>query len=164
MQNFELNGLCDLPGLGQIEDRTGLQPICRCSDGCFEKGRGGVNAILSTGDGKVEFIAFENKTLAYVKSAMGYAAYYPVHPVSFMKPVKAVLMDLDGTTVRSEAYWIGIIQEVCRDLLGKPAFELEDADIPYVSGHSVSEHLTYCIGKYCPERSVEQAVSLHWGR
>jgi len=36
-------------------------------------------------------------------------------------------------------------------------FELEEADLPFVSGHSVSEHLKHCIDKYCPGKSVEEA-------
>lgn len=36
------------------------------SDGRFTSGKGGVNAIAATGDGKVEFVAFENHTLAFV--------------------------------------------------------------------------------------------------
>ena len=42
-------------------------------------------------------------------------------------------------------------------LLDDPHFKLEPDDEPNVSGHSVSEHLQYCIGKYCPDRSVEEA-------
>ena len=34
--------------------------------------------IKASGDGKVEFICFSDTILAYVKSAMGYPAYYPV--------------------------------------------------------------------------------------
>lgn len=114
-------------------------------------------SITATGDRKVEFIAFENHSLAYVKSSMNYPAYYPVHPVSMVRPVKAVLMDLDGTSVRSEEFWVWIIQMTAASLLGNPRFELEEADLPYVSGHSVSEHLKYCIKKYCPEKTVEEA-------
>ena len=88
---------------------------------------------------------------------MGYPAYYPVHPVKLEKPVQAVLMDLDGTSVHSEEFWIWIIQLTTASLLGNPKFELEEGDLPYVSGHSVSEHLSYCINKYCPEKSVEEA-------
>jgi len=116
-----------------------------------------VASITATGDRKVEFIAFENHSLAYVKSSMNYPAYYPVHPVSMVRPVKAVLMDLDGTSVRSEEFWVWIIQMTAASLLGNPRFELEEADLPYVSGHSVSEHLKYCIKKYCPEKTVEEA-------
>lgn len=88
---------------------------------------------------------------------MGYPAYYPLLPTQLKKPVKAVLMDLDGTTVKSEEFWIWIIQKTCGSLLGDPKFELEEADIPYVSGHSVSEHLKHCIDKYCPDKTVEEA-------
>jgi len=120
-------------------------------------GANGVMAILETGDRKVQFIAWETHSLAYVKSSLGYPAYYPVHPVSLQRPVKAVLMDLDGTSVRSEEFWIWIIQQTTGSLLQNSAFKLEQDDLPYVSGHSVSEHLQHCIRKYCPEKTVEEA-------
>jgi len=131
--------------------------IDECSDGFFKTGKNGVKSIFKTGDGKVEFISFVDSTLAYVLSSMGYPAYYPVHPVELQKPVKAVLMDLDGTTVRSEEFWVWIIEKTTASLLDNPKFELEEADTPFVSGHSVSEHLKYCVDKYCPDKSVEEA-------
>ncbi|MDQ1257618.1 MAG: beta-phosphoglucomutase [Candidatus Hydrogenedentes bacterium] len=139
-----------------------MKPLERCSDGVTRVGKDGVVSITATGDGKVEFIAYEAHTLAYAKSSMGYPAYYPVHPVALEKPVCAVLMDLDGTSVRSEDFWIWIIQMSTASLLGNPAFELEEADLPYVSGHSVSEHLQYCIKKYCPDKSVEEARTFYF--
>lgn len=118
-------------------------------------------SIYATGDGKVELVAFRGAegvhTLARVTSALGYPAYYPLHPVSLKRPVKAVLMDLDGTSVHSEPFWIWIIEQTTGSLLGDPGFKLEPADQPYVSGHSVSEHLQYCIEKYCPRATVEDA-------
>jgi len=149
--------LVNIPAIGAIADDARMRPLAACGDGWFRVGRDGVVSITATGDGKVEFIAFADHTLAYVKSAMGYPAYYPVHPVRLEKPVKAVLMDLDGTSVRSEDFWVWIIQMSTASLLGDPKFELEAADAPYVSGHSVSEHLQYCIRKYCPGKSVEEA-------
>lgn len=149
--------LINIPNLGQFDDRAGFVPIEKCSDGNFEVGSDGVISMAATGDKKVEFIAFQNHSLAYVKSAMGYPAYYPVHPVNLQKPVKAVLMDLDGTSVRSEEFWIWIIEMSTASLLKNPNFQLEEADLPYVSGHSVSEHLKYCIHKYCPDKSIEEA-------
>lgn len=134
----------------------------RCSDGHFIAGIEGVQSIVATGDRKVEFIAFEDRTIAYVRSALGYPAYYPIHSVQIDSPVRAVLMDLDGTSVHSEAFWIWIIQLSIASLLGDPHFELEDADLPHVSGHSVSEHLQYCINKYCPDRTVEQARTFYF--
>ncbi len=146
-----------LPDLGTFAPGSGLLPRNQCSDGRFRAGADGVQAIAATGDGKVEFIAFTHHTLAYVKSALGYPAYYPVHPVRLQQPVQAVLMDLDGTSVHSESFWIWIIAKTTGSLLGQPSFQLEDADLPYVSGHSVSEHLQYCIGKYCPDKTLAAA-------
>jgi beta-phosphoglucomutase-like phosphatase (HAD superfamily) len=139
-----------------------LLPLEQCSDGFFQAGQNGVTSIAATGDRKVEFIAFADRSLAYVRSALGYPAYYPVHPVKLQKPVKAVLMDLDGTSVRSEQFWIWIIQMTTATLLEKPTFELDAADLPHVSGHSVSEHLTYCLDKYCPDKSLEEARQVYF--
>ena len=146
-----------IPGLGTVSIDSGYIFKDECSDGFFKTYKEGVTSIFSTGDRKVEFIAFEDRTIAFIKSNMGYPAYYPVMPVTMEKPVKAVLMDLDGTTVRSEEFWIWIINKSICSLLGNPAFELEEADMPFVSGHSVSEHLKYCINKYCPDKSLEDA-------
>ncbi len=146
-----------IPDIGTIEDGAGFIRLETCSDGRFSVGKDGVISITATGDGKVEFIAFSDRTLAYVKSALGYPAYYPVHPVKIEKPVKAVLMDLDGTSIRSETFWIWIIEKSIASLLNDPNFQLEEADLPFVSGHSVSEHLQYCINKYCPCQSLDKA-------
>ena len=147
----------DIPNLGCFGLDSGLIPLERSSDGVSCVGRDGVRSITATGDRKVEFIALAEHTLAYVRSALGYPAYYPVLPVRLTRPVQAILMDLDGTSVRSEEFWVWIIQQSIASLLGNKAFELEEADLPYVSGHSVSEHLQYCIRKYCPGGSLEDA-------
>ncbi len=146
-----------IPGIGKIPDDSGMPRLQECSDAVFTVGQNGVVSITATGDGKVEFIAFEDRTLAYVKSAMGYPAYYPVHAAKVEWPIEAVLMDLDGTSVRSEDFWTWVIEQTIATLLGDSKFELLSEDGPYVSGHSVSEHLQYCIEKYCPERTVEEA-------
>lgn len=134
-----------------------FEPMESTSDARFQYGVDGVNYICRTGDGKVEFVFFDSHVLAHVKSSLGYPAYYPINPIEIKKPIKAVLMDLDGTSVRSEWFWIWIIQMTTASLLDKSDFELCDDDLPYVSGHSVSEHLQYCISKYCPDKSIEEA-------
>lgn len=150
-----------IPGLGTAAV-AGLLERERTSDGRFRTGRAGVRAIATTGDGKVEFIAFDDHALALVTSALGYPAYYPVHEVSLRRPLRGVLMDLDGTSVHSEHFWIWIIQLTTASLLGNPRFELEDQDLPYVAGHSVSEHLEHCLRKYCPDRSLEEARTFYF--
>ena len=108
-------------------------------------------------DGTIDLLQDGADKYIKVKSGMGYPALYPLHEVKIEKPIEAVLMDLDGTSVKSEEFWVWIIQSTIARLMGKPNFTFEDADIPHVSGHSVSEHLTYCINKYCPEKTVEEA-------
>ncbi len=157
-----MSKIINIPDIGQIDEQSGFIPLEVCSDQHFRVGQDGVISITATGDRKVEFIAFADHTLAYVSSSMGYPAYYPIHPVGIKKPLKAVLMDLDGTSVRSEEFWIWIIEMTTASLLGNPRFQLEEADLPYVSGHSVSEHLKYCIQKYCPEKSLELARNYYF--
>ncbi len=140
----------------------GLLPLDRTSDGRFLTGQHGVVAIATTVDRKVEFVDLGHDDLALVRSALGYPAYYPVHPVAIERPVAAVLMDLDGTSVRSEPFWVWMIQLATASLLGQPDFELDEADLPFVSGHSVSEHLEHCIRKYCPDRTVEEARKFYF--
>lgn len=157
-----MSKIFNIPDIGQFGEESGFISLEVCSAQHFRVGQEGVVSITATGDRKVEFIAFEDHTLAYVSSSMGYPAYYPIHPVKLEKPLKAVLMDLDGTSVRSEEFWIWIIEMTTASLLGNPRFQLEEADLPYVSGHSVSEHLKYCIQKYCPEKSLEIARNYYF--
>jgi beta-phosphoglucomutase len=150
------------PNPGFIPSVADFTILPKSSDDLFVAGEAGVVSILATGDRKVEFVVFEGSTLARVNSAMGYPAYYPMHPVQIQKPIKGVLMDLDGTTVHSEEFWMYIIQITIGSLLDDPDFTLEEADKPFVSGHSVSEHLKYGIRKYCPQKTIEEARSYYF--
>jgi len=150
------------PGLGPLVDGHAIVEIDATSDGRFTRGTDGVVAVAATRDRKVEFVAFAGHTLAHVRSALGYPAYYPVHPVSVEAPVEAVLMDLDGTSVHSEHFWVWIIEQTTATLVGNPRFALEEADLPFVAGHSVSEHLEHCLRKYCPGRTLEEARRIYF--
>ena len=148
-----------VPGLGDVAVGAGADfaEAETGGDGRFRAGRDGVQRILVPRDRKVELLVYADKTLVYIKSAMGYPAIYPLEPARFEAPAAAVLMDLDGTSVHSERFWMWIIGKTIARLMGDAAFRLEPADEPHVSGHSVSEHLQYCIRKYCPGQSVEAA-------
>ncbi len=161
-QYSTVENVVTIPGLGKFSLEDDLIPLAASSDGRFEPGKNGVTSITTTADHKLEFIAFRRHTLALVNSALGYPAYYPVYPVRLEKPVQAVLMDLDGTSVRSEGFWVWIIQMTTASLLDNSRFELEEEDLPFVSGHSVSEHLQYCIDKYCPDEPLERARELYF--
>ena len=143
------------PGSSKLENE--FTEIATGGNGLFRTGKDGVKIILTPTDNKAEFIIFEDKTLVFVKSQLGYPAIYQLREPVFTSPAQAVLMDLDGTSVHSEKFWIWIIQETTARLLDNPRFKLEDKDEPHVSGQSVSEHLEYCIRKYCPDKTLEDA-------
>lgn len=140
-----------------LEKYSSLLSIEESENDLFKAGKDGVKDIYTALDRKADFIVFEDKELVYVKSAMGYPAIYELRDATFDGPAEAVLMDLDGTSVHSEAFWMWIIEQTTARLLGNTQFTLESSDEPYVSGHSVSEHLQYCINKYCPDKKVEDA-------
>ncbi len=122
----------DFPGLG--EKRVGED---------------GVTAIAVTRDRKVTLLCHQQHTLAYLPSNVGIPAYYPLKPAPLPAKVRAVLMDLDGTSVHSESFWIYIIERVTARLLDDRNFHFSEGDLPFVSGFSVSEHLDYCLRTYC---------------
>ncbi|HQO36700.1 MAG TPA: HAD family phosphatase, partial [bacterium] len=95
-----------IPGIGVIaeEYREDFHDRDRTSDGAWRVGVEGVLRILTPLDRKVEFICFEDRTLTLVKSGMGHPAIYPLPDGRFEPPAKAVLMDLDGTSVVSEEF------------------------------------------------------------
>ena len=150
---------CALPGIGCIPETYSADfiDLQAGGNGLWQVGTEGVLRILTPLDRKVEFIVYADKTLTYVKSAMGYPAIYPLAEAEFDAPAEAVLMDLDGTSVHSEHFWMWVIEQTTARLLDNPAFQLESADEPFVSGHSVSEHLQHCVRKYCPDKTVEEA-------
>ena len=114
----------------------------------FEADKDGVKRIITPDDKKIDIIEFDDRKLCYVKSAMGYPAIYPLRETCFEPKAEAILMDLDGTSVHSEEFWMWVIQETTARLLVNPGFTTEPEDQPFISGHSVSEHLQYMIDKY----------------
>lgn len=123
----------------------------------FELGKAGVRKILTPDDRKIDIIEFDDKKLCYVKSGMGYPAIYPMYETHFEPKAEAILMDLDGTSVHSESFWMWVIEQTTARLLGNTDFKMEAEDEPFISGHSVSEHLQYMIDKYAKGSSLELA-------
>lgn len=153
-----------IPGLGDIREayRDDLLDLTEGGAGLWRLGIDGVRRIVTPLDKKTEWIAFDDKTLVYIKSALGYPAIYNLAEVSFGGPARAVLMDLDGTTVRSESFWMRMVELTIAQLMKDRHFELGEDDEPFISGHSVSEHLQYCIDKYCPDRTLEEARHIYF--
>lgn len=143
-----------IPIHGKIVDSS------RC--GTFHSSRNGIGQIVTSQDGSADFIQFEEGViLTKVYSGSGYAAVYQLEPVKLKYPVKAVLIDLDGTTVKSEKFWIYMIEKTVAHLLDQTEFTFKDEDIPFVSGHSISEHLSYCIENYIPNTELSYARRLY---
>lgn len=128
----------------------------------FEVGKDGVKKIWTPDDKKIDIVEFDDKKLCYVKSGMGYPAIYPMHETHFEPKAEAILMDLDGTSVHSEEFWMWIIERTTARLLGNEAFKCEAEDEPFISGHSVSEHLQYMIDKYAKDESLELARTYYY--
>jgi beta-phosphoglucomutase len=153
-----------VPGLKNLDFflANGFTEKQQSAGGLFMVGYDGVKHILSPSDEKSDFIVFKDKTLVLVKSELGYPAIYPMYNEEFDAPAEVVLMDLDGTSVKSETFWIEIIQSTMAHLLGNPQFCLEEGDFPFISGHSVSEHLNYCLVKYSPSKTLDHARKIYF--
>ncbi len=91
----------------------------------------------------------------------GVQATYPFEKPTTDFPVKAVLMDLDGTTVKSEEFWVYLIQKTIQLLTDNADFRLSQEDLPFVSGFSTAEHLSYCLKKYSLPYSLAEADELY---
>lgn len=123
----------------------------------FETGKDGVRKILTPDDKKIDIVEFDDKKLCVVKSGMDYPAIYPMYETHFEPKAEAILMDLDGTSVHSESFWMWVIERTTARLLKNDNFKRETEDEPFISGHSVSEHLQYMIDKYARGESLELA-------
>lgn len=104
----------------------------------------------------VEFFTLENTVYCTIEQC-GVKASYPFFETNFKHPAKFVLMDLDGTTVKSEEFWIWLIEKTSQRLLNNSNFHLSEEDIPFVSGFSTMEHLDYCLKKYKIQSTLLQA-------
>lgn len=105
---------------------------------------------------------FEREGKIYGKlSNFGVTADYEINPVSFNAPAEAVLMDLDGTTLSSEEFWVFVIEQTMKKLLKNERFSLENSDIPFVSGFTTVDHLNYCLKKYAQDKDINEATTLY---
>lgn len=132
-------------------------------DGFFSVGQNGVFNILQSKDKKIYIIVLDSqKIMMGINIRNSYVSYYPLQNVMLEPPIKAVLMDLDGTTLYSEEFWVHVIEETIRITSHDIFFSMSEADMPFVSGHSVSDHLQYCIDKYYPTCSLADAINIYY--
>lgn len=118
--------------------------------------------IYCSVDKKIEFVIFPGSIcMAGVTSALSNTVYYPLCDVSIGNKITSVVMDLDGTTASSEKFWIEIIRQVVVKMTGDSNFQFKKSDFPFISGHSVSEHLSYCITRYSPLFDIYEAMDIY---
>lgn len=150
------------------QDTNDLESIYRfteCAisrDGLFEAGQN-VEKIFISNDKKEEYIFFSNgRILVSVISNICPAAYYEFLPSKIKTPVKAILMDLDGTSVISEEFWIELIRLTVSTALENKNFIFHEEDMPFISGNSVSEHLLYCKNKFKLKDDLSNLISIYY--
>ena len=84
----------------------------------------------------INFIDKDDQVIVEINQC-GVDAFYPLKNVQTNKKVKYVLMDLDGTTVKSEEFWMYLIECTTKEMLGDPNFHLVPEDAPFVSSASI---------------------------
>ena len=129
------------------EKLTLLKPAQTCLNGTFSVGENTIKAIRSTADGKISFIDIGEKTLCSIESCCGQTALYPLETVALSPPVEYIVMDLDGTSIISEEFWISVIRKTASQLIGREII-FTPQDIPFVSGYTTAEHLDYALRRY----------------
>lgn len=107
----------------------------------------------------VDFFEWKGKPHCTIEQC-GVSATYSFERPTTEFPIQAVLMDLDGTTVISEEFWIYLIEKTVKQLT-TPDFTLSEEDTPYVSGFSTAEHLSYCLNKYKVNSTVNEALEVY---
>ena len=93
--------------------------------------------------------------------SLGVSVTYHVKNVPFEPRAKAVLMDLDGTSVKSEEFWVWLIEKTVKNISNDSSFAFSEEDIPFVSGYTTIEHLDYCINKYGLKTDVYSANKVY---
>lgn len=122
-------------------------PAQSCLNGTISVGQNTVKAIRKTADGKISFIDIGDSTFCCIESCSGQSAIYPLNEAKLQTPIEYIVMDLDGTSIISEEFWIEVIRKTTSELIGREIF-FDESDIPFVSGYTTAEHLNYALRKY----------------
>lgn len=91
----------------------------------------------------------------------GIDAFYRMPKVKTNPKIKYLLMDLDGTTVQSEEFWMYLIERTTQELLNDKNFRLAKEDKPFVCGYTTIVHLTYVKNKYHFPQDLDYAFEVY---
>lgn len=146
----------DLESIFSLEQRE------TTGDGIFKAGEN-AEKIFTSKDKKEEYIFLSNgRVLVSIISNICPATYYEFLPNKIQTPIKAVLMDLDGTSVMSEKFWIELVRLTVSVALKNKKFLFHNEDLPFISGHSVSEHLIYCKNKFKLKEDLNDLIVIYY--
>jgi phosphoserine phosphatase len=108
----------------------------------------------------INFIEKDNNLYVEINQG-GVDAFYLMKDVKTSEKIKYVLMDLDGTSIMSEEFWIYIIERTTAECLNNPHFKLAKEDFPFVCGFTTVEHLEYTKGKYKYPQDINYALEVY---
>lgn len=158
-----------IPPIGPIEDETEITSLGAVSvpgQGTLEVGKDGVTALARNRGGEFVFITRGEHTEIMLCSNVDInPPRFALLPVAIQEPIQGVLLDLDGTSIKSEPLWIEVIFRVTNEMrenANLPRLERFAAeDMPHVSGRTVPDHLAYCRDRYCPDGTLDAARAIY---
>ena len=132
--------------------------------GTLKAGEQGVTMLAVNKAHEFIFVFRGSSVEVSLNNKVGLFPSFAMLPARIESPIKGVLLDLDGTCVKSEAFWIAVILETVnrmRNRLGMPPVAAFDrSELPHISGRTVPEHLLYCIQHYCPRAALGELQDL----
>lgn len=133
--------------------------------GVVKKGENGVAMLAINKANEFIFISRGDNVEVVVNNKIGIFPSFAMLPATIKPPIKGVLLDLDGTCVKSESFWIAVILETVnrtRRGFDMPPLEgFDSSELPHISGRTVPEHLLYCIDSYCPKATLGDIQNLY---
>lgn len=126
--------------------------------GVLRPGEEGVTLLAVNRGYEFIFVFRGTRVDVILNNKIGLFPSFALLPAQIEPPIKGVLLDLDGTCVKSEAFWIAVILETVnrmRRRFGMPQLPAFDrSELPHISGRTVPEHLLYCIQRHCPQAAL----------
>ena len=133
--------------------------------GTLKAGEQGVTMLAVNKAHEFIFVFRGSSVEVILNNKVGLFPSFAMLPARIEAPIKGGLLDLAGTCVKSEAFWIAVILEAVnrmRNRLGMPPVAAFDrSELPHISGRTVPEHLLYCIQHYCPRAALGELQDLY---
>jgi beta-phosphoglucomutase len=107
-------------------------------------------------DKKIIYVTKDNKVIIYKEDNILLAkinnpnsmCIYPFMTAIIKKPIKAVMMDMDGSSTDTEKLVLIAQRKMMAEALCMDAFEFKAKDMQHIMGDSTSNHINYLIREY----------------